>query len=104
MAEAAAGRDVVRHAEAVTSEQARLEERMREADPAVLRTYRGPCDVCGQEIEGTLVAGTHDYGIGDDGRLYTWLRHIGGPLEPDCGRYSSRVDEVTHESPAQPEG
>lgn len=90
MAEKAAARATVREAEALTAAQAEYEARLRNASPAMMRTFRGSCDVCGGPLEATMIMGEFDYGIDDDG-LYTWIRHLRGPLQPDCGRYSSRV-------------
>lgn len=61
-----------------------------------VQRYVGTCDVCEQPIALDFdwrTGGTIDHAIDDDGRIYTWIRHIGGP-DPRCAIYSSAVYEV----------
>lgn len=66
--------------------------------------YEGICDVCGEKISLDHDPDTSILGVGidQDGRMYTWARHINGPKD-ECSLYSSRVyaegDDVTEDSP-----
>jgi hypothetical protein len=58
--------------------------------------FEGACDVCRQPISLDFDfggAGIIDYDVAEDGRLFTRIRHIGGPKR-GCTIYSSTVYEV----------
>lgn len=65
-----------------------------------VRHFQGTCDVCGAKLALThdfASQGIIDYGVTDDGRLYTWRRHYATAppwANPNCARYSSIVYEL----------
>jgi len=68
----------------------------------MIRQFRGICDVCGDPIEFVYddeQTGCIDFGIADDGHIYTWIRHYAtapAGADPDCARYFSTVHEVNN--------
>lgn len=68
-------------------------------DGQPVRHYEGTCDVCGAARAVSIpVAFCIDVGVEDDGRVYTWVRHLDGP-DANCARYSSRVWLIQDEPP-----
>lgn len=60
--------------------------------------FEGTCDVCGAVIslDYSFSQGLIDYGIDEQNRMYTWVRHYAvapDGANPDCAIYSSRVIE-----------
>jgi hypothetical protein len=103
MADRAAERQTAQEAEDyLAAAEARQAREVERADAAAVRRFRGPCDVCGSQIEVTLVLGYIDIFITDDDRVGSWVRHYATAppgADPDCARYSSRVYEYQEIQP-----